>query len=68
MVYLFGFFGFCAGFYAGLMMLKPLLRGKSNLALKTDRSLALKYGWIVWIVALLGCALGIYGYDAFLLG
>jgi hypothetical protein len=66
MVYLLGFFGFCAGFYAGLMMLKPALRRYSNRDLVSDKALARKVGWIPWAMALLGLALGIYGYDWFL--
>lgn len=67
MVYFFGFLGFCAGFYAGLMAIKPLVRGKTNMELKTDKNLAKKYGWIAWIFALLGCAIGIYVYQIFYL-
>ncbi len=68
MSYLFGIVGFCAGFYAGLMMLKPALRRISNQDLRTDKKLALKVGWIPWVMALLGLWLGLYGYEYIVLG
>jgi len=63
MTYLFGFAGFCAGFYAGLMMLKPAMRRYSNRQLMTDKQLAKKVGWIPWVVAFIGMGLGIYAFD-----
>lgn len=63
MTYVFGFVGFCVGFYAGLMMLKPAMRRYSNQELMTDKQLAKKVGWIPWVIALLGMALGIYAFD-----
>ena len=62
MVYLMGTIGFLAGFYAGLMILRALLRGKTNDELKTNKSLWWKYGWIVWITAFFGIWAGIETY------
>lgn len=63
MLYLFGFLGFCAGFYAGLQMLKPALKRYSNQDLRTNKELARKVGWIPWAMALFGLGLGYFGYD-----
>lgn len=62
MLYLFGAVGFLAGFYAGILMLKPALRKVSNQELRTDKSLAWKVGWIPWAMALLGLLLAYWGY------
>jgi hypothetical protein len=63
MLYLSGFFGFCVGFYAGLLILKGLLRGKSNAEITTDKSLWWKFGWIVWVMGFFGMWLGVQTYQ-----
>lgn len=65
MIYIFGFVGFCFGFYAGLMIIKARLRDKSKEELVTDKTLHKKYGWIVWVTALFGCWLGTQVYPIF---
>lgn len=51
MVYVFGIVGFFAGFALGVLMLKVLLRGRSNKELLEDTGLKWTYGLFVWIVA-----------------
>ena len=63
MLYLFGAVGFIAGFYAGILMLKPALRRVSNKDLRTDKSLAWKVGWVPWVMALLGLGLAYLCYE-----
>jgi hypothetical protein len=50
------------------MILKGLLRGRSNTELKQDTALWWKYGWVAWIMAAFGCWLGIQTYYYFHLG
>lgn len=59
MVYIFAIVGLLAGFYAGLMLLKVLLKSYSRQDLMQDRKLWRKYGTLCWLVALAGMGLGI---------
>jgi len=58
MIYVIGTVGFLFGFYAGLMILRVLLRGKTNAELTTDKSLWWKYGWVVWVTSFAGVWIG----------
>lgn len=59
MVYLFAVIGFVLGFYAGLMLLKRLLKDYSRAELVQNRSLWRKYGSLCWLIAFAGMGLAI---------
>ena len=51
MVYVVGTIGFFAGFALGILILKGLLKDRSQEELLNDRSLKWTYGLLTWFVA-----------------
>lgn len=64
MVYLVGIGGLVGGFICGQMLLLFLLRHRTSADLKSDRSLRV-YGFLNWLVALLGCVSMVYLYKMY---
>lgn len=64
MVYLFGLVGFVFAFSVGLGLINVILRGKTKEQLQ-EKNIRMKYGLLVWGLAILGGWAGVTIYNQF---
>ena len=62
MIWLAGIIGLLGGFSLGIYILKTILRNKSKEELLNDKDLRLKYGGLVWAMAIICCISTVYFY------
>jgi uncharacterized membrane-anchored protein YhcB (DUF1043 family) len=68
MIYLVATAGLIAGFVAGLVILRVLLRNRSPEELRNNRSLRWRYGTLCWLIAFAGAYAFVVVYQRYFLG
>lgn len=68
MIYLVAITGLIAGFFAGLVILRMMLRDKSPHELKHDTSLRWRYGTLCWLIAFASAYAFVLVYQRYFLG
>ena len=68
MIYLVATAGLIAGFVAGLVILRVLLRDKSSEELRNDKNLRWRYGTLCWLIAFASAYAFVVVYQRYFLG